>query len=135
MDEKYRIHYEIMFKSAEELFSKAVSKGNQLRALLLLQAHIRDAELSLPTGITLRSDAKYFLLVNFFHMVFRPVDMNLPLELEVYQLVEMIRDDINFLIETASKETQNNEITSHTILKVVNDEWAKLKTNSIKVWG
>lgn len=135
MDDKYRIHYEVMFKNFGMMRPEPYFLPRDFDLLTRLQRDIVELEKELPNGTKLRADAKYFLLLNFFCMVLRPIVMNLPSNLGTTELLEMVREDIAYIIDAAAKKKQDEEVTGHTILEVVNDEWNQLKTNSLKVWG
>lgn len=135
MDDKYRIHYEVMFKNFRMMSPEPPFVLRDFDLLTRLQDNIVELEKELPDGTKLRADAKYFLLLNFFCMVLRPIAMNLPSTLSTPELLDMVREDLAYIMAEATKKKLDEEVTGHTILEVVNDEWNQLKTNSLKVWG
>jgi len=93
----------------------------------------------------LRSDAKYFLLVNFHQLVVLPVvEHNFyPIrdkEINSINLEEAIISDIDLIINesiNSKKENDNQEeqVSGHQIMNTINEIWRNLKTTRIDIWG
>jgi hypothetical protein len=90
-------------------------------------------------GMRLRPDAKYFLLVNFHHMIVEPILMsNLEGEnkLSFDEIGPAIAEDLHRIIELAFKSLGNEkELSGHQIMKVIDKNWAEFKTTRFQVWG
>lgn len=89
---------------------------------------------------SLRPDAKYFLLVNFLHLIVRPLLKNKPFEdyrnkLQFVSLERDIQDDIKKIILNAFELKNEKEISGHQIMKIVDNLWSSLQTTSQKTWG
>lgn len=88
----------------------------------------------------LRSDAKYFLLVNFHHLVTRPLldrdrffDRSYGIELD--RLVETIQSDITDIITKAPASNNEDKISGHQIMKAIDNQWRYLKSTKLEIWG
>lgn len=89
---------------------------------------------------SLRPDAKYFLLVNFLHLIVRPLIENRSFEdyrneLQFVSLEEDIQADIKKIILNAFELKNKKEISGHQIMKSVDNLWSSLQTTSEKTWG
>jgi hypothetical protein len=97
---------------------------------------------------TLRSDAKYFLLVNFHCMVLLPLIREFEefnaigykvseFENSIHEIdiKEAIISDINEIIYQAQKMDNSEKVSGHQIMRVIDDLWTKLKTTQIQIWG
>lgn len=89
---------------------------------------------------SLRPDAKYFLLVNFLHLIVKPLLENKPFEdyrneLQFFSLEEDIQADIKKIILNAFDLKDGQEISGHQIMKSVDGLWSSLRTTSEKTWG
>lgn len=89
---------------------------------------------------SLRPDAKYFLLVNFLHLIVKPLLENKPFEdyrneLQFFSLEEDIQADIKNIILNAFESKDGQEISGHQIMKSVDGLWSSLRTTSEKTWG
>jgi len=93
----------------------------------------------------LRSDAKYFLLVNFHHLVAKPLIENIfwrdaEAGISINNLETAIQSDIQLIIETSIKNatlTENieNSISGHMIIATVDSLWKDLSTMKFEIWG
>jgi hypothetical protein len=89
---------------------------------------------------TLRPDAKYFLLVNFHHLIIRPLFEQRPNGIKnFYAEIEQVEQDIDADISTIVSETKQNseqgEISGHKIMDTINKLWKKLRTTRLELWG
>ena len=89
---------------------------------------------------TLRPDAKYFLIVNFHHLIVRPLIernelKNLQNEKFVFELEENIKSDIEMIINEIKNNNEVEEISGHQIMKSIDTLWSKLSTTGQKTWG
>lgn len=119
--------------------------------LMQIDNAIRNASRSFPEKIRdyLRPDAKYFLLVNYHLLIIRPLIMgpqmrrrlNEPRERNLFspnELRETINSDINLILNKANdsiKDDTKEEITGHTIVDTISNNWGNLKSTKFNVWG
>jgi hypothetical protein len=101
---------------------------------------IRKTINEIATEKHLRSDAKYFLIVNFHFLVVKPLCKQKPrgryLLEELYpSLEEDIKNDIILIIKSADEESKDQEISGHQIMQSIDKLWKKLKTTSFEIWG
>jgi hypothetical protein len=86
----------------------------------------------------LREDAKYFLIVNFDHLILRPILISnyphLTNEIRIEELMINIQDDIRTIILVSSKESEG-EISGHSLMRTIDNLWRSLKTTNYRVWG
>jgi hypothetical protein len=83
----------------------------------------------------IRSDAKYFLLLNFSHMVAYPT---IVFQEEEYSILykEYLLSDLKLILSNAEELTKNKEeITTTDIVASLPNVWEKLKLNATKMWG
>lgn len=83
----------------------------------------------------IRSDAKYFLLINLFYMVAVPLTLHKPEKFSpAYK--ENIRKDVELILAEASKlAPKKREITTTDIVAILPNVWENLGLNNIKIWG
>lgn len=88
----------------------------------------------------LRPDAKYFLAVNFHHLIIKP----LIIKKAVYsyminwippKLIEDINNDIGTIISQSRKNNINKEISGHQIMRSIDILWKDLNVTKLGVWG
>ncbi|UJP63956.1 hypothetical protein [Mongoliitalea daihaiensis] len=89
---------------------------------------------------TLRPDAKYFLIINFHHLIVRPLIernglKNLQNESFVFELEENIQSDIEMIINEVKGNDEVEQISGHQIMKSIDALWSKLRTTGQKTWG
>lgn len=109
-----------------------------------------DSRLSKYEGLRLRSDARYFLLLNLSEMVVRPIQMRTaapPFVGPSQELDEILRTDVNLLVadsarrhnerqvELAKVRPREEEISGHSVVEALAANWTKLKLNSYRIWG
>jgi len=93
----------------------------------------------------LRADAKYFLLVNFHHLVVLPVlENNLirrrDFEINLYEFQKSIEADIDTIIQASFLENKvenstESFISGHQIMITIDSLWKKLSTTAFNIWG
>ena len=146
MDENVRKEFRRLFDRAEQRWPGGRPKMTESAAIV--RSYIEAAENK--TGITLREDARWFLLVNFYEVVFLP----LAAGRSAYERNDILRDikaDINLVVETVgelgrdaaeppSRRTggsgpDNGGASSHAVMKTVDKLWRKLKTGARDAWG
>lgn len=85
---------------------------------------------------SLRPDAKYFLLVNFHHLIVRPLFEQLPYRENFYHEIEYYIDsDIATIVSETKKEAEQDEISGHQIMRTIDRLWESLKTTRLEIWG
>lgn len=107
-------------------------------------------QLEASQGLQLRSDARYFLLLNLSEMVVRPIQMRTgepPFAGPSGDLDSMLRADLDLLLSYAARrhiERQRSlgvgrppdrEISGHTVVEALAANWTRLKLNSYRIWG
>ena len=88
----------------------------------------------------LRPDAKYFLIVNFHHLIVRPLIEERPRrfrlqEDKMFDLNDSIQDDIHTIVSQTEMDKNENEISGHQIMRTIDRLWKKLKTTKLEIWG
>lgn len=85
-------------------------------------------------NIKIRPDVKYFLIINFFHMVALPLTIQSEDFSATYK--EHLEKDIAIILtEAIHNATERKEITTTDIIKALPIVWENLGLNQIKVWG
>ena len=90
----------------------------------------------------LRPDAKYFLLVNFHHLIVRPLldtERYLPIGIDPLSLENDIDQDIATIIRSSISNNNNIEnngkISGHQIMSTIDKLWRDLRTTKLDIWG
>jgi hypothetical protein len=85
----------------------------------------------------LRSDALYFLLINFHHMIIRPLaeSDNIYSTRYLQEEQENILSDLSTVINLALEQARERPVSGHTILETINSSWKSLKTTRLSLWG
>jgi hypothetical protein len=85
---------------------------------------------------TLRPDAKYYLLVNFHHLVVRPLFEQMYYREKYYKEIEQHIDaDISKIVSETKQKTGKDEISGHDIMNTINTLWRQLRTTQFDFWG
>lgn len=89
---------------------------------------------------SLRPDAKYFLLVNFHHLIIKPLferrySTEWKSDVEFGGLREDINEDIVTIIRKTKQRSNIQEISGHQIMKTIDENWQNLKVTNRKIWG
>ncbi|MBE9584953.1 hypothetical protein IM792_10880 [Mucilaginibacter sp. JRF] len=88
-----------------------------------------------------RPDAKFFLLVNFHHMIVRPLaearrfPQFVP---EPVNLLKVISDDVRTIIRDATESYRTNdsaEVSGHAIMQSIDRLWRELRSTKFEIWG
>lgn len=86
-----------------------------------------------------RSDARYFLLVNFHQMIIRPLLEVRPYSnpiLDPIDFFQAINDDVGTVIQNARENASyGGEITGHSMMQSINNLWPQLRTTKFEIWG
>lgn len=88
----------------------------------------------------LRPDAKYFLLVNFHHLIVRPLIEQRPIrdfrnEKDYFELEDNIQSDLEAIITDSRDNVTQEEISGHQVMKSIDRLWKSLKTTKLEIWG
>ena len=89
----------------------------------------------------LRPDAKYFLIVNFHHLIVRPLIEGRPLrrdfpgDKELLSLEDSIQTDIETIITESQYLDNHGEVSGHQIMRTIDKLWRELKTTKLEIWG
>lgn len=84
----------------------------------------------------LRPDAKYFLLVNFHHLIVRPLFERRPNREKFYPEIEQDIDaDISTIVSETKQNSEQGEISGHKIMDTINNLWINLRTTRLEFWG
>jgi hypothetical protein len=93
---------------------------------------------------SLRSDAKYFLLVNFHQMVLLPIleagydTTSIPKPVtDIPNLASSIESDIRKIVNSAfgSRLDQGQKVSGHEIMRTIDELWRTLECTKFDVWG
>jgi hypothetical protein len=110
-----------------------------------------DRRLADQEGLRLRSDARFFLLINLTEMVARPIQMrtrSAPFSGPTAELGDILRGDLDLLLEDAARRHEerqralgrgriepDREISGHSVVEALAANWTRLKLNSYRIWG
>jgi hypothetical protein len=83
----------------------------------------------------LRSDARFFLLVNLHQMVLLPLSYSEQMPRPRASLEKDIRDDIRTILETAGEQSNQREISGHIVINVLSNVWKDLRVTKLNLWG
>jgi len=87
------------------------------------------------TGQVLRSDAKFFLLINFMQMVAMP--LRFTQRVETRELRDLLRNDIGFLVDRAIEvggPRAKKDISAHAVIDALSRYWPNLKLSRFRLW-
>jgi hypothetical protein len=101
----------------------------------LVDDAISDITKELGLGNRLRSDARFFLLVNLYQMVLLPLFYSEQMPRPWASLERDIRDDIRTILETAGEQSNQREISGHIIVNVLSNVWKDLRVTKLNLWG
>ena len=91
----------------------------------------------------LRPDAKYFLLVNFHHLIVRPLFEQIFFREGYFdrfsfrEIEDRIQYDISIIVTETKKESPKEKIkiSGHQIMRTIDRLWKNLKTTRLEIWG
>jgi len=96
------------------------------------------------SGNNLRPDAKYFLLVNFHHLIVAPIEEKIyrarntnyeETKREFAELEKNIQSDIETIVFETRRESNQKEISGHQVMRTIDRVWQTLKTTLHNIWG
>jgi len=135
---------EEFYKAYEELYSEYVYEQDFIRRRpypLYEEEYyiIKKIRISIDNADkenTLRPDAKYFLLVNFHHLIVRPLFERRPYREKFYPEIENdIEKDILTIVSETKQNSEQGEISGHKIMDTINKLWKNLRTTRLELWG
>lgn len=146
----YNASYDRDYPNRAQIAEAANFPSNE--PIRIIQEIIKEADrgLAATEELRLRSDARYFLLVNLTEMVVRPIQMRIgepPFAGSSAELDGMLRADVNLLVSDAARrhvERQQSlgrtrppdrEISGHSVVEALATNWTRLKLNSYRIWG
>lgn len=101
-------------------------------------------------GLRLRSDARFFLLLNLTEMVARPIQARTgvaPFTGPSAGLGTMLEGDLDLLLSEAARRHDERQhslggrreperaISGHSVVEALAANWTRLKVNSYRIWG
>lgn len=126
----------------EELFDEYVYDQDRRRRpypydeyylIRVIRRAIERTERENNREIPIRPDAKYFLMVNFHHLIVKPLYEAIPYR-QLPNLEDDIQSDIYTIILEASRE-RDEEISGHQIMRTIDRVWKNLRTTRFELWG
>jgi hypothetical protein len=135
VDERFSQIYQLLFDNYQISNELPVSQGGlgspPVSALIRTLINNVDSE---PARRHLRADGKYFLLVNFYSMVYMPIFLSSNVNFQ--GVMEAIYADIRNIVESArTAEVGDDEISGHAINNIVAVKWRELRTTQFRIWG
>lgn len=96
--------------------------------------------------LPIRSDAKYFLALNFHHMIIKPIleyikFRHAPLAGNMSKLSNEVENDISQILNASIErldtegEEKRTEVSAHLIMEVIDDMWEELKLTRFEIWN
>ena len=95
-------------------------------------------EFELKNKYPLRTDAKYFLLVNFNNMIIKPILHQIlsgDKELSEILINDLIKTDIKTILKNSLEIRKEEKISGHDIMKSIDVLWPTLNSTKIELWG
>jgi hypothetical protein len=151
MDEVYRNIYSQLYDSVEPEFevrnyawyNREAPQTTTLNAGILRQMiDVAEREtfgggtdqlnVSPYAGRRLRPDAKLFLLINFLQMIVIPVI--LARRQDGPDLGRILFADTVTLLKESADETNETDVSSHSVLKALTKNWQRLNVSALKLW-
>lgn len=90
----------------------------------------------------LRPDSKLFLIVNYHHLIVRPLIDERPPRRDfpddkelLIKLESSIQTDINTIISESRDIGNQEEISGHQVMRTIDKLWETLKTTKLEIWG
>jgi hypothetical protein len=130
--------YELLYQ--QFIFEGPLKPESKTRDEYYISRIIRKTINELPTEKPLRPDAKYFLIINFHFLIVKPLyikkkSIRVLLEELFPDLEEDIKSDISSIVMMAEQESQDSEISGHSIMRAIDILWTKLRTTKFEIWG
>lgn len=88
-------------------------------------------------GVDVRPDARYFLAINFYHMIAVPVSIRggeggaIPPP----EVIDLIRTDCREIVRAAREQYGHEEISGRAMLQTCARVYERLKVAAQNVWG
>lgn len=142
MENAYYDIYSKLYKDYEEeiFFHLRRPPFREDQYLRIIKRTIEEVD----TGNRLRPDAKYFLIVNFHHLIVLPVLERRysqygrsyePRYIPDRKFSEDIREDIQTIISNTETQLGEQDISGHQIMRTIDRLWRELKTTKLEIWG
>jgi hypothetical protein len=140
MDERLRERYQDLFERMGSIrpFGR-LRPAKDIRDAILTAEETEEARL--------REDARWFLLVNFYELIFRPLSGRMSAA-ERERLLEAVRKDVHTIVRAAvdrrAKESttaeiegqsRDAELSAHDIIAAIDSRWGNLQTAAQDLWG
>jgi hypothetical protein len=147
LDNRFREVYEFLFDNYQLNIETRTARGDEgLPISALIRGAIENAETQIRTRrrLSIRPDGRYFLLTNFYSMIFLPLLAANGRSVNVRELLSAVQNDILDIVETAAdiefqrlenSGLRSNQISGHVIMESVSQRWRYLKTTSFRLWG
>ena len=149
MKEKFRNIYSDLFSDYYNEFNNSnrlFFRDLEYDLLIQTRRAIDKFEHSKPETLRIRPDAKYFLALNFHHMIIKPIledykFRHAPLIGNMSRLSREVENDINQILNTSIEkldiegEEKRTEVSAHLIMKVIDSMWEELKLTRFEIWN
>jgi hypothetical protein len=149
-DDLYNVQSDRNYPNRARIFEAGNFQSDEPVTTVRQTVDSANEQLEASQGLRLRSDARYFLLLNLSEMVVRPIQMRTgepPFAGPSGDLDRMLRGDLDLLLSDAARrhaERQRSlgggrrpdpEISGHSIIEALAANWTRLKLNSYRIWG
>jgi hypothetical protein len=107
----------------------------------IVESAIASAEQRLPKGKVLRPDARHFLLVNLIEMVAAPLMVSRDrflsgqVQPSFIELAEDLQHDTSLITQAASDITNEEQVSSNSLVRALAGSFERLRLNRYEVWG
>jgi len=146
MDQEYHEIYRKMYEEYGSLrpqygvrlsrvFEDPGSQGELRSAVTRIKSAI-DGYVETRDSLSIRPDAKYFLLSNFVQVILIPV-IAADAYADVKQLLEDAAADVTIVLDEATQSTADERdegVSSHDIIQSINNVWYRLKLTDALQW-
>jgi hypothetical protein len=141
IDKSYqRLYFSFYPKFIRDYRPRLYSIKNKyiIRVEFLLNAVYEGIDLYFSNS-QVRWDARYYLLVNFCHMIVLPLHERYTIaegngQDALQILEEKIKSDLFFLSSEMKIENEGDEISAHQIIKLIDKNWDVLFTTNSNQW-
>lgn len=138
MDDRFKSVYQLLFDAYQTSSERPIAEGGAgmppISASLRTVINQADEKLGLLNR-HLRADAKYFLLTNFYTMVFLPLFFGNEGRVNLEELLASISSDVYDITQDATTRSSDSEISGHVLLDSASRRWPYLRTTRFRVWG
>jgi len=141
MKNEYYEIYEMLY--ADYIYESSYRRRKPPDEYYLLKLIRKSIDYADKEGL-LRPDAKYFLMVNFHHLIIRPLfEQGLFKNLRIDDRIkgfeedikENIESDIFTIISETKRDSDRSEISGHQIMHTIDRTWKDLKMTRFELWG